>query len=196
MSKVINITEEDLVYAVKSTIHKLLKEEVETSEDFWQTIDGKSAGYEKKTVETEDMPNDDFDADSSDNVSDGGSSDNKGGSGKTTGTATGSISSWDSTKPDETKDGTKDDYKPTDSVEVKGDDASEPDKNSENSSDGSQNGQGGDPFSQKPGDSDSTNDNGGTTSSENDGWGDAVNNVIDNVVDAFIKEQKRLCKSN
>ena len=187
MSKVINITEEDLVYAVKSTINKLLKEEIKTSEDFWQTLDGKAAGYEKKTVETEDMPNDGFSTGSSDTVSDGGSSDSKSDDGnKTASTAAGNVSSWDTTKPEDMKD----DYKPTDSVEVKGDDASEPDKNSENTSNGSQNGQGGDPFSQRPGDNDSTNDNGGTTDSENDGWGDAVDNVIDNVVDAFIKEQR------
>ena len=171
------LTEADLMYVTKKVV-SILKEEVKVSDDFWQTNDTSDSYAEKPQVKTEDMPN-----------TDSGSSE-KGVSDSDSGT----ISDWGNTGNPETER-EKDDsgYEPKDSVDVKrqeddSDNVESDEKDSHETSDGNQIGQGGDPFSQKIGDDDATGDNGGNTKSENDGWGDSVDNIIDDVLKDYIKK--------
>ena len=160
------LTEEDLVYVVKKTV-SLLKEEVKVSEDFWQTLDGSAAGYEKTEVKTEDMPNDDSHSDAE----------------ETKNSACATID-----EPEHQEQSAPLDKAEDSATDVVGTDDN--DKNQTKAEVGSQLGNGGDPFSQKIGDGSSSEDNGGSTSSENDGWGDGerLDGIINGVINDFKKK--------
>ena len=177
--KYMNLTEEDLVYVIKRTV-QMLQEDVKVSDDFWQTNDTSDSYAEKPQVKTEDMPNTDSEGSSDTTVSDSDS---------------GTISDWGNTgKPEVSREKDDSGYEPKDSTYVKKsseDDSVENDNEKDDDSkesDGNQVGQGGDPFSQKVGDDDATDDNGGSTESRNNGWGDSVDNIIDDVLKDYIKK--------
>ena len=160
------LTEEDLVYLVNRTV-SLLKEDVKVSEDFWQTLDGSAAGYEKTEVKTEDMPNDDSDSDAE----------------EITDTESGNVS-----EPEHKENNAPVDDADDSATDVVGTDDN--DSAQTKSTTGSQLGQGGDPFSQKIGDSSSESDNGESTDTKNDGWGSSekLDSVVGGVIDNFKKE--------
>lgn len=192
----IKITEEDIAKMVRNAV-RIIKEETQSTEKFWQASDGSAKAWEKVSVSTSDSNNTDPAADTegwdSNSTNDilgknisGGDSDSEGTSmnyGKhdmdnnyDNGDFDFSDDATDVKDDDNSKDGPKSDAKR--------------DGNS-GKSNGTQFNQGGDPFSQRIGDNPTANDNAATSKGEFSGWGDSLDNIVNDEVKKAINEMKR-----
>lgn len=189
---VIKLTESDIRKMVKDAI-RIIKEEKESQESYWESPDGSEKAWEKVEVSTskEDNTDPSMDTDWSkkdlgfntkdlsgtlDSDSDSNSdSDDK------------DDNSYDSGDFDFDNDST--DVKDNDNSEdgPKGDAVADGDSNKSN---GTQFNQGGDPFSQKVGDTPSGDDNGATTKGKNDGWGTSLDSIINDEIKKATESSK------
>lgn len=194
MKKTIKLTEDDIRRMVRNAV-RIIKEEKETSETFWQSADGNEKAWEKVEVSTSEDNNTDP---SMDTPSWGDSSDSSNDILGKTISDTGTEIKGDSekTKSFDNSANTGDFDFDDDAVDVKDNDNSkggpkggEVSDGNSGKSNGTQFNQGGDPFSQRIEGSESSNDNGATTKSKFDGWGDSLDNIINDELKNFTNNK-------
>lgn len=193
---VIKITEEDISRMVRNAV-RIIKEETEKSEKYWESPDGSEKAWEKVEVSTSS-------SDNTDPADDTKGWDNKSSDSILGKSISGSDSDSEGTSMDYGKHDMDNDYDNADhdfdddATDVKDDDNSKDGPKSDakrdgnsGKSNGTQFNQGGDPFSQRIGDTPSEGDNGSTTKGTFNGWGDSLDNIVNDEIKKAINEMKK-----
>jgi hypothetical protein len=192
---IIKITEEDLTKMVRRAV-RIIKEETATSEKFWQSPSGNAQAWEKVSVSTSKNDNTDPGMDTENWDSGNNSEDILGKTISDTGTEIKGDSN--DSKPDDNSADTGSFDFSNDAVDVKDNDNSDEGPKGEAVSDGNsgksngtQFNQGGDPFSQEIGGKESENNNGETTKGTFNGWGDSLDNIVNDEIKKPINEIRK-----
>ena len=187
--------EKDLTKMVRNAM-RIIKEETATSEKFWQSPSGNAQAWEKVSVSTSKNDNTDPGMDTENWDSGDNSEDILGKTISDTGTEIKGDSN--DSKPDDNSADTGSFDFSNDAVDVKDNDNSDEGPKGEAVSDGNsgksngtQFNQGGDPFSQEIGGKESENNNGETTKGTFNGWGDSLDNIVNDEIKKTINEIRK-----
>ena len=194
MAKTIKLTEEDLRNMVRRAV-RIIAEETKTSETFWQSPSGDAQAWEKVSVSTSKNDNTDPGMDT-ENWDSGSNSEDI--LGKTISDTGSEIKDNSKTEPDDNSANTGDFDFSNDAVDVKDNDNSDEGPKGEAVSDGNsgksngtQFNQGGDPFSQTIGGKESGSDNAASTDGTFNGWGDSLDNIVNDEIKKTINEIRK-----